>query len=185
MRRALFILATVASACVALAAAAGWVVATAEPGRWLHRHGDRWELLVYANTGHVTARYHRSLTPPTFIPPAEREAWAANEPTRSLTLLGFGYQFHEGRIVAPIGDDSDEPRISYHSRDRTLTLPYWAPLFAGAVLPLIVLRRAAREHRRRRAARRGICPTCGYDLRATPDRCPECGATTATTPEAA
>jgi predicted RNA-binding Zn-ribbon protein involved in translation (DUF1610 family) len=54
------------------------------------------------------------------------------------------------------------------------SLPSWAPFlltFVG-LMARVVWRRMRRESR---LAADGMCLTCGYDLRATPDRCPECG----------
>ena len=53
-----------------------------------------------------------------------------------------------------------------------LITPLWFWLVAFAVLPA---RSCACALTKRRRICNASCPTCGYDLRATPDRCPECG----------
>jgi hypothetical protein len=52
-------------------------------------------------------------------------------------------------------------------------VPVWMPTTLFAIVPVLWILRRRRDRMRLRA---GLCPSCGYDLRATPDRCPECGA---------
>jgi predicted RNA-binding Zn-ribbon protein involved in translation (DUF1610 family) len=55
-----------------------------------------------------------------------------------------------------------------------------APHLALLIVPLwpvVVVSGFIAWRRRPRATRASRCASCGYDLRATPDRCPECGAT--------
>jgi hypothetical protein len=52
-------------------------------------------------------------------------------------------------------------------------MPCW---FIVAVLAVLPVMHYLRFWRQRRRTVRGLCAACGYDLRGSPDRCPECGA---------
>jgi hypothetical protein len=53
-----------------------------------------------------------------------------------------------------------------------VVVPYWSLMILCAIVPAWSTAHAWRVRRRRKD---GLCPSCGYDMRATPDRCPECG----------
>jgi hypothetical protein len=55
-------------------------------------------------------------------------------------------------------------------------LPYWVLLTAFSFLPVIWIARFIRRRARDRLKAGGCCVRCGYDLRATREKCPECGA---------
>jgi hypothetical protein len=104
--------------------------------------------------------------------PKDTDAWE-----RGWGRWGFAFQLYSisprGWVIPWRGDN--------YYLNKTFNVwvaaPWWFVTLATAVLPA----RATHQWRRGRRAKRGGCANCGYDLRATPERCPECGAAVART----
>jgi hypothetical protein len=96
--------------------------------------------------------------PPLLDPPSTAGFWAYR-----------GFIFERSRSSQP---DRIVPTEAMHEHRVVVGVPHWFPLLFTLVLPAVWLRAFRRRRYRRR---NGLCPVCGYDLRASTDRCPECG----------
>jgi hypothetical protein len=82
-----------------------------------------------------------------------------------LGWLGFAYD--PNRLETYHGP----PKFTEYSSHR-LYFPHWWFAATTSVLPAIWYWQRRRQRVRTKLRR---CVSCGYDLRATPERCPECG----------
>ncbi len=90
-------------------------------------------------------------------------------------LMGFGYGNSKllqsvQRIIQRNKSSRFPLRFDYASQE--FVFPLW---FLGILTSLLPAWWLITVRRRRKRFHAGQCQNCGYDLRATPDRCPECG----------
>lgn len=83
----------------------------------------------------------------------------------ALRRIGFGLAI----------DPKPEQRVDVCNVPFAIAFPYWFLCLLSMPLPLAWTMRLRNRRRVARRAASGLCVGCGYDLRATPDRCPECG----------
>ena len=168
MTRRLLNLVTAVSLLVGVAAAVLWVRSYWVADAW----GWSWETgAVQAGTanGRLRLAYVRLLDGSRYAPPhfaASHYPARLDPPTARLPATRFNLGFG-GERQRTGGTDAG-----------LALLPLWfVATAAGGAATLAA--RGARRRLRAERLRAGLCPSCGYDLTGTPDRCPECGAVAA------
>jgi 4-amino-4-deoxy-L-arabinose transferase-like glycosyltransferase len=164
LRRIIFNGLTVLSLLLCVATSALWVRSywvDETMARW-SKHTTGYNFLIGSAGGIVHfERLAGSFEPnyPNDVPRSPLEYEYSRQPYRRGKIYDVGWQ-----------PDASVPFRHFWFEFGTqpfIAVPHWSVVALFTVLPLTCFHRHAR--------RRGLCPHCGYDLRATPDRCPECG----------
>ena len=117
---------------------------------------------------------------------AQRQSWNAAHP-QSILFAQLGIEALITPVVTRVVRSQEDIRMGRNHYPPIvgtaygLTVPYWVPLTLFLFLPVLRIGPWVRTRWRIRAGR---CVGCGYDLRATPERCPECGAVAGRPPSA-
>jgi hypothetical protein len=118
---------------------------------------DQLNIISFREDAKIQPHFRQGQYPARSVPIIE----SVLPPTALLRSVGIGFDGHDDGLQIPSNVWQDQ-----------LVFPYWLPTTVLAMPCAVWLRLMLTRHRRNKV---GHCLTCGYDLRASKDRCPECG----------
>ena len=160
-------------------AIAGWTLLLAMPALWALSHyrgdtilwlsGGQRSLMVASNRGRLAVVSINPTGPPGYTP---QLILLRDESYADICLtwdVDAGYPIHG---FNSLHWSSGPPGGPFIGGATTFVLPWWLLSVPTLLLTALAARRSLR---RRRWRKHGLCLACGYDLRHSPARCPECG----------
>ena len=161
MKRRIFTILSAGSLVLWLITGALWALSLHRSFSWAPSSATGIYDLEIVN-GHVAASRASIGTPPTAMSPSRPQA----SPPVSLAPSGthwarFGFRWMSAWAESGL-----------HLQG--LEFPLWPVMLVTGILPVTWIMAFRRFHKRRRQ-KLGLCLHCAYDLRASKEKCPECG----------
>jgi hypothetical protein len=161
------------AAAIALAATAVlcvrsyWIVNVADLYVWSSRQGAYFSAGIWTDRGLISA-FHSNEGNPT----GPNGIFKNGRPAVGFALRSRPV-WENDRSLRPWFNFEPIERGDGVVGDWRLEIPFWA---IAAALAVVFVPGGFKSWLRRARRRRGLCPACGYNLFASPGRCPECGA---------
>lgn len=178
-RRRAYAVSAVVSAALAATVAVFWVRSYAMVDAWAMVGADRGYTQVPSERGWIHWR-----TAPDSPWDAVSWTWMTKKRNGTFFMIGPGSTQPAWEQTEVVGNPGlwglevvsfGGPRFY----GRAFAVPHAGLVVVAAVLPALwlvtCLRRRLIRHRQQRRQAAARCARCGYDLRASPTRCPECG----------
>lgn len=135
-----------------------------------YRSAHKWQLLI--DRGYIVYQFDRN--PSTRFPNGFEYRKSRKIPK---TLPSMRVHLNRKTLVIYRRRPSLWNKLGFYDHSigngATLVIPHWSVLVVTLIFPISWL--PWRIRRYIRLKRLGLCPNCGYDLRMSSDKCPECG----------